>query len=96
MTAKRPNSYFEELVKIIGLPSTNSSISVTKLHLFPALYNTVKRKLLHLFQKVTESADIPPQPHEENTEESGMCKAFKVIRFLYVFCLLNHKDNSGI
>ena len=69
VTAERPNGYFEE-VKIIGLQSTNSSISDIKLHLLSALYHTVKRKLLQLFQKVTESA-------EENTEESGMCKGIQ-------------------
>ena len=60
------------------MPSANESVSTI---IFSQ--NTVKRKLLQLFQKVTESADVPSQPREENTEDSGMCKGIDV----YV-CLL--------
>ena len=95
MPAKRPNSYFEKLVKIIGLPSKNN-ISVIKLHLSLLSTTQSKQNCYNCFRRLQKVLIYPHNPMKKTLKSQVCVKAFKVIMFLYVFCLHNHKDNSGI
>ena len=95
MTAKRPNSYFEELVKMIGLPSKND-ISVIKLHLSLLSTTQSKENCYNCFRRLQKVLIYPHNPMKKTLKSQVCVKAFKLNMFLYVFCLLNHKDNSDI
>ena len=95
MTAKRPNSYFEELVKMIGLPSKND-ISVIKLHLSLLSTTQSKENCYNCFRRLQKVLIYPHNPMKKTLKSQVCVKALKLNMFLYVFCLLNHKDNSDI